>query len=215
MNIFDFLEKGGLLMIPMAICLVVGLLLFLERLYGLAKSRVLPMDLVRSVLKLVNEGRLDQAETLCLKSNTAYSQIALAALKRGRAPRNHLKAVVDEKGALEVARLEKRIGVIGTLATIAPLLGLLGTVTGMIQVFQKIAEQADPQIDVLAGGIWEALVSTGAGLTIAIPFYVCYRYLLSVVDGLAIQLEESSLDLIDAMSVDAEIPAEASRVEAQ
>ena len=200
MNIFDFLEKGGLLMVPMAVCLVLGLLLFLERLYGLARSRVLPDDLVRTVLKLVNEGRFDHAETLCLKSGSAYSQIAHAAIKQGRAPRAHLKSVVDEKGALEVARLEKRIGVIGTLATIAPLLGLLGTVTGMIQVFQKIAEQADPQIDVLAGGIWEALVSTGAGLTIAIPFYVCYRYLLSLVDGLSIQLEESALDLIDAMS---------------
>ena len=76
MNIFDFLEKGGLLMIPMAVCLILGLLLFLERLYGLARSRVLPNDLVRSVLKLVNEGRFDQAEMLCLKSESAYSQIA-------------------------------------------------------------------------------------------------------------------------------------------
>lgn len=187
-------------MIPMAVCLILGLLLFLERLYGLARSRVLPDDLVRSVLKLVNEGRFDQAEMLCLKSESAYSQIASAALKHGRAPRAHLKSVVEEKGALEVSRLERRIGVLGTLATIAPLLGLLGTVTGMIQVFQKIAEETDPQIDVLAGGIWEALVSTGAGLTIAIPFYVCYRYLLSVVDGLSVQLEENALDLIDAMS---------------
>ena len=187
-------------MIPMAVCLILGLLLFLERLYGLARSRVMPDDLVRSILKLVNEGRFDQAEMLCLKSESAYSQVARAALKHGRSPRSHLKAVIEEKGALEVARLERRIGVLGTLATIAPLLGLLGTVTGMIQVFQKIAEETDPQIDVLAGGIWEALVSTGAGLTIAIPFYVCYRYLLSVVDGLSVQLEENALDLIDAMS---------------
>ena len=187
-------------MVPMAICLILGILLFLERLYGLARSRVLPDDLVRSILKLVNEGRFEQAEMLCLKSESAYSQIARAALKHGRAPRAHLKSVIEEKGALEVSRLERRIGVLGTLATIAPLLGLLGTVTGMIQVFQKIAEEADPQIDVLAGGIWEALVSTGAGLTIAIPFYVCYRYLLSLVDGLSVQLEENALDLIDAMS---------------
>ncbi len=179
--------------------LLVAITVVLERLYGLARVRVLPPDFTRTLLKLINEGSHEQAETACLKSDSSISEIAFVALKHREKSRLDLKEVTNEKGQLEVARLERGVGVVGTMATIAPLLGLLGTVTGMIQVFRKISEESDPQIDVLAGGIWEALVSTGAGLTVAIPCYVAYRYLLSRVDRLGLQLEETTIDIIDAL----------------
>ena len=199
MSFYDFLEKGGILMIPLGLCSVLALVFFLERLWGLAKVRVVPSDFTRTLLKLVHQGDFEQAETACLKSNSAIAQIGFVALKHRGRPRAELREVSDEKGALEVSRLERGVGVVGTMATIAPLLGLLGTVTGMIQVFRKIADVQDPQIDVLAGGIWEALVTTGAGLTVAIPCYIAYRYLIGRVDKAALQLDETTIDVIDAL----------------
>ena len=209
MGIYDFLEKGGVMMIAIGLVSIVALTAFLERLYALSRNRILPSDLTRTLLKLVNEGNYSQAETACLKSDSSVSQIAYVAVKHRGQTRRVLKERTDEKGALEVARLERGVGVVGTMATIAPLLGLLGTVTGMIQVFKKIASETDPQIDVLAGGIWEALISTGAGLTVAIPCYVAYRYLLARVDQSALQLEETTIDLIDAMDNRTRMQAEA------
>ncbi|MFT7622127.1 MAG: biopolymer transport protein ExbB [Myxococcota bacterium] len=199
MSFFDFLEKGGPLMFAVGTVSLVAVTVFLERLYGLARTRVMPPDFTRTLLKLLSQGEHTQAETACLQSDSAISSIAFVALKHRGKSRQDLKEVTNEKGALELSRLERGVGVVGTMATIAPLLGLLGTVTGMIQVFRKIAEETDPQIDVLAGGIWEALVSTGAGLTVAIPCYVAYRYLLARVDKIGNQLEETTIDIIDAL----------------
>ena len=201
MTFYDFLEKGGVLMIPLAVCSLLAVTLFFERLWGLARVRVVPPDYTRALLKLIHQGSFDQAETASIHSSSSIAQIAFVALKHRGRSREVLKEVTEEKGAIEVARLERGVGVVGTMATIAPLLGLLGTVTGMIQVFRKIAEVEDPQIDVLAGGIWEALVSTGAGLTVAIPCYLAYRFLLGRVDLLSLQLEETTIDIIDALDI--------------
>jgi biopolymer transport protein ExbB len=205
---YDFLEKGGPLMYAVGACSIIALTMFLERIIGLSRVKVLPPDFTRTVLKLIHSGDLSQAETACLKSESAISGIAFVALKHNGRDRSVLRQVTEERGALEVSRLERGVGVVGTMATIAPLLGLLGTVTGMIQVFKKISEEADPQIDVLAGGIWEALVSTGAGLTVAIPCYVAYRYLLGRVDHASMQLEETTIDIIDALDIEQRNAAE-------
>ena len=208
MRVYEFLEKGGPLMIVLGVCALVAITVFLERLYGLGKARVLPPGFTRTLLKLMHQGHHEQAETACLKSTSAIAQIAFVALKHRGRDRSVLKDVAEEKGGIEVARLERGVGVVGSMATIAPLIGLLGTVTGMIQVFQKISEEVDPQIDILAGGIWEALVSTGAGLTVAIPCYLGYRYLMGRVDRAALQLEETTIDILDALE-DAERPPKA------
>jgi biopolymer transport protein ExbB len=196
------MEKGSILMVPIGFCSLVAITVFLERIIGLAQKRVNPEDFSRKLLKLLNDDQFEQAETVCLQSSAAVSQIAFVALKHRGRDRKMIKDATDERGALEVARLERGVGLVGTMATIAPLLGLLGTVTGMIQVFQKIEGVQDPQIDLLAGGIWEALISTGAGLTVAIPCYVAYRYLLSRVDTAAHQMEETLIDVIDAIDRD-------------
>jgi biopolymer transport protein ExbB len=198
-TLYEFLEKGSLLMIPIGLCSLVAITVFLERLVGLAQKRVNPEEFSRTLLKLVNEGQMEQAENLCLQSSASVAQVAFVALKHRGRERRVIKDATDERGALEVARLERGVGMVGTMATITPLLGLLGTVTGMIQVFQKIEGVQDPQIDLLAGGIWEALISTGAGLTVAIPCYLAYRYLLGRVDTSSHQMEETVIDVIDAL----------------
>lgn len=210
MTLYDFLEKGGVLMLPIGLCSMVALAVFLERLWGLSTKRVNPTEFGRTLLKLIMARNYEGAETACLQSRSAIAQVAFVALKHRGRERGVIKGSTDERGALEVARLERGVGVVGTMATIAPLMGLLGTVTGMIRVFQRIADEPDPQIDILAGGIWEALISTGAGLTVAIPCYVAYRYLLARVDRAALQMEETTIDIIDALDSAETQPATAS-----
>ena len=100
------------------------------------------------------------------------------------------KEILEEFGEQEIARLEKRIGILSTVATIAPLLGLLGTITGMIEVFREVSSQLNPAIGALAGGIWGALITTAAGLVVAIPSYVGYRILLGRIEGLSLALAD-------------------------
>lgn len=187
-------------MYPLGLCFLAATAMYFERLWALGSIRVRPAGFVQMLLRFIQSGDYEKAETACVQSQSTIAQIAFAALRHRNLTRSELKEVAEEKGALEVARLERGIGVVGTMASIAPLLGLLGTVTGMIQVFQKIAEETDPEIGVLAGGIWEALVSTGAGLTVAIPCYIAYRHLLSLVDKTALQLEETTIEIIDSLS---------------
>jgi biopolymer transport protein ExbB len=195
-------ERGGPLMIAIGLCSLIVITVFFERLWRLSDRHVAPTDFVRKVLKLVRDGDYEQAETACLQSETSFAQVAFVTIKNKSLPHSDRKGIAEDRGSQEVTRLERRVGVVGVMATIAPLLGLLGTVTGMIQVFQKIEKVADPDIGLLAGGIWEALITTGAGLTVAIPAYVMYRYLLSRVDQASLTLEEHSNDLIEAIDGD-------------
>jgi|GEM_PF-361259 biopolymer transport protein ExbB len=194
--------RGGPLMIPIGLCSLIVLTVFFERLWRLSTRHVAPADFVRKVLKLARDGAYEQAETACLQSETSFAQVAFVTIKNKHLPHGDVKGIAEDRGSQEVTRLERRVGVVGVMATIAPLLGLLGTVTGMIQVFQKIEKVADPDIGLLAGGIWEALITTGAGLTVAIPAYVMYRYLLSRVDQASLTLEEHSNDLLEAIGDD-------------
>jgi len=200
-------ERGGMLMIPIGLCSLIVLTIFLERLWRLSTRHVAPAGFVRTILKLVRDRDLEQAETACLQSSTSFAQIAFVTIKNKHLPRTERKVLADERGSQEVTRLERRVGVVGVMATIAPLLGLLGTVTGMIQVFQKIEHVPDPDIGLLAGGIWEALITTGAGLTVAIPAYVMYRFLLSRVDQAALTLEEGTQDLLEAIDDETAVSA--------
>lgn len=199
MTLYELLEKGGALMYPILIASVVAIVTFIERLWSLQRRLVVPQGFVRALRNLVQRGELGTAETLCAENGSAFAIIAASGLRHRGAGRAGMKEAMEETGQLEASRLGRFVGLTGTVATISPLLGLLGTVTGMIKVFKDVAQQADPQINVLARGIWEALLTTGAGLTVAIPSYLGYRYLLSRVDLLATEMEEQALELLDVV----------------
>ncbi len=199
MTLWQLLMKGGVMMIPIGVVSFVAAALFFERLWALRMSRVAPAELRRKVLQLLrNQGR-DAAVSACAADESALSRIVLSALKHPALSREALKERVEEAGAQEVPWMNRFVEGVGTVAAVAPLLGLLGTVTGMISVFQEVASADNPHVSQLAGGIWEALITTGAGLTVAIPAYLAYRWLQSVVDRRVELLEATSLDLVDVI----------------
>jgi biopolymer transport protein ExbB len=203
-EIFEFLSRGGVSMMPIALGSVIALAIFLERIWSLQRSRIIPHGLVETVLEAVRKDDLKTGREECLKSSSPMGRVLLGGLDAARSGRDELKGLVEDVGKRELARMERFIEAMGTTASVEPLLGLLGTVTGMIQVFQKVvvtSRQGAVDPGQLANGIWQALITTAAGLSVAIVAFVGYRYLLSRTARHALEMEEAALKLVDAHRV--------------
>ncbi|MHB1397391.1 MAG: MotA/TolQ/ExbB proton channel family protein [Trichloromonadaceae bacterium] len=191
--------KGGPLMYPILACSVLALAIFLERFWTyLRVSKGLHL-LVRDVEGLVLKERIDEAIIVCQRSGTPLARILIAALRNAGKPREQLKVAVEEVGAREAPPLERYLGLLGIIASIAPLLGLLGTVFGMIEAFNVIALQGHGTPATLGGGISQALITTAAGLTVAIPILLAHKYLSSRADRMLLDMEEYSLHVVDLL----------------
>jgi len=193
----DILSNGGPLIVPIFLCSVFALAVFIERLIALKVDKVFPPRLADAVIDLVKTGKFDAALSLSKQQASPLSSLIVSCLESEHLSRSQAKERMEEVGIVEVSGLARYVGALSTIATISPLLGLLGTVTGMIKVFKSVASVADPQISQLAGGIWEALLTTVAGLAVAIPSYLAYRYLESRIDRIASGLQEYGLKLLE------------------
>jgi biopolymer transport protein ExbB len=196
----ELFSRGGPLMWPIVGCSMVAMAFFVERLLVLRRRHVLPPQVFTSLREHLQAGDFTRAIHLCREQGSALCRIILAGLQRRGSNREVIKQAMEETGGLAVGKLDHGVGVLSTVAAIAPLLGLLGTVTGMIKVFRDVAGIDNPDIAVLARGIWEALITTGAGLSVAIPTYVAFRYVESRIDRYTHELEEASLTLLDAIA---------------
>lgn len=194
---WTLIRTGGPLMIPILAGSVLALGVFLERMLALRRHRVIPATLAMQIQTALVLGDWESARTLCNSARTPLERILLVVLRHPRLSRSALKERVEEVGRREAAELERLVGTVGVIASVAPLLGLLGTVTGMIGVFQEVVTAGLGNPAAFASGIWEALLTTAAGLTVGIPAYLGWRYLVSKVDRLVLQLEETALQVVD------------------
>jgi biopolymer transport protein ExbB len=195
----EIVQAGGWLMWPIIACSVVAVAIVLERLWTLQEKRVLPPSVANHVWELARENQLDVKEIQQVHQSAPIGEVFAAGLAYRHASRDVLKEVVEDTGRHVVHGLERYLSPLGTIAAISPLLGLLGTVSGMIRSFTAITADGVPNPAVLASGISEALVATAAGLTVAIPSLIAYRYLRGRVDGLAIKIEKESIRFIEAL----------------
>jgi len=195
----EIFHKGGPLMYPILFCSVLALGIFFERLWIFFRVRRGTLVLLREVEGLVHKHHIDEAVVVCQRSGSPLARIFVAALRASGRPRDQIKTLVEEVGSREMAPLERYLGLLGTIATIAPLLGLLGTVLGMIQAFNVIAAQGVGTPATLGGGISQALITTAAGLCVAIPVILLHKYLSSKADRLILEMEEYSLHIVDLL----------------
>ncbi len=196
---FEIVKSGGLLMIPILGCSVVAAAIIIERLWTLQQKRVLPDNLSRTVWKWVNKKKLNDKNIKALDESSPLGAILAAGLMNRDRERAVMKERIEDTGRHVVHDLERFLNSLGTIAAITPLLGLLGTVIGMIKVFSAITAHGVGDPSVLAQGISEALITTGAGLSVAIPALIGYRYLSSRVDGLVVQMEKEAMRLVDTL----------------
>ncbi|MDY0184762.1 MAG: MotA/TolQ/ExbB proton channel family protein [Desulfuromonadaceae bacterium] len=200
--LLDLFSKGGPLMYPILACSVLALGIFFERLWTYTSLRRRGTKLYAEVQSLVRADKIAEARAVCERGNFMLSHIFLAALEAAGSQRKHIKTLVEEAGSYEVSALERYLGLLGTIAAITPLLGLLGTVLGMIKAFTELAAQGVGTPETLGAGISEALITTAAGLSVAIPVMLLHKYLSSRADMLADEFEICALQLVDKLAVD-------------
>lgn len=194
---FSFIQAGGFLMWPIIICSVIALGITVERYWSLQYNRVCPEGLLNKALAL--RMPVDSQKLRALEKHSPLGKILAAGLQQGNSDMTALSSRVEDAGRHVVHDLEKYLSALGTIAAITPLLGLLGTVIGMIDVFSSIMLQGVGQAQALAGGIATALLTTAAGLMVAIPAMIVHRYFQRQVDTLSIALEQQATAFVEAL----------------
>ena len=195
----EIVQAGGWLMLPIIACSVIAVAIVLERLWTLQHSRVLPPDLTARAWNWVKSNELDAKNLQALHQSSPLGQVLAAGLAHRYSTRDVLKETIEDAGRHVVHELERYLNPLGTIAAISPLLGLLGTISGMIRSFTAITSEGVGNPTVLAGGISEALITTAAGLIVAIPALIAYRYLRGRIDSLVIEMEKESIKFLEAL----------------
>lgn len=195
----EIVIAGGWVMVPIILCSIIAAAIILERLWVLQARRVVPGDLSRQVWEWVSSNQLNHKHIQELRQGSPLGQILAAGLASRQQDRAALKEAVEDTGRHVVHELERYLNTLGTIAAVSPLLGLLGTVTGMIRTFSALTSGGAGDPAALAGGISEALITTAAGLMVAVPALIGYRYLRGRVDGLVVVMEKEAMGLVDAL----------------
>lgn len=195
----DLLVAGGWVMPLIVMCSVVALSISIERYLGLDRAKVAPPHLLATVWRDLKQGELNAQKLAQLRANSPLGAILAAGISNRGQGRDVMKESISEAAGHVVHDLEKYLNSLGTVAAIAPLLGLLGTVVGMIDVFTQITTVGTGNANALAGGISEALLTTAAGLIVAIPALVMHRYFTGLIDTIVVDLEREAIKLVDAI----------------
>ena len=196
---FEIVKAGGIMMVPLILCSIVAAAIILERLWTLQERRVLPAEITDKVWRWVEQGQIQEKHITALQHNSPLGKILAAGLMYQGRDRDIIKESIEDTGRHVVHELERFLNTLGTIVAVSPLLGLLGTVSGMIKTFNAISDAGVGNPTALAEGIAEALIATAAGLSVAIPALIAYRYLSSKVTGLVIEMEKESIKLVHAM----------------
>ena len=201
----EIIRAGGWLMLPIMLCSIVAIAIVIERFWSLSASRITPKYVLAQVWTWLKNNQLDSSKLRELRMSSPLGQILAAGLLSSKYGRAAMIEGVEQAAAQVIHDMERYLNTLGTIAAITPLLGLLGTVVGMIRVFSEIMLQGTGNANALAGGISEALISTAAGLTVAIPTYMTHRHFTRKVESLVLTLEQESIKLVDALHSDRKV----------
>lgn len=200
-SLWDFVVKGGPVMIPIGLCSLVAFAVLMERLLSLRRRAVLPPQFVPNLSKVLREsaGDVHRALEYCRAHPSPLARVIGAGVKRLGEPVETLERHVQEAGEREALRLRRNLRVLSVIAAVSPLLGLLGTIFGMITAFQTVAASGEAlgKTELLAEGIYEAMITTAAGLIVAIPALVCYHWLAAKIDGLIMRLDQQAVEFLE------------------
>ncbi len=196
---WELVKAGGYVMWPIILCSIAAAAIIVERLWTLQEKRVIPKELTKKVLQWIETRDLNDKMIAALEQNSPLGKVIAVGLANRNRTRDVLVERVTDTGRHVVHELERFLGMLGTIASVSPLLGLLGTVTGIIRAFNDLTLKGSGDPRILSGGIAEALITTAAGLLVAIPALVGYRYLRGRVEGLVVQMEKEAMQLVELL----------------
>ncbi len=197
----ELFRSGGYVMYPILLCSILFVAILIERLFHLHRAQINTNEFVAGIRNILKKGNIAEAVSICEDTPGPVAHVIKAGIMKHDRPKAEIREAIDDAALHEVPRLEKNLVVLATIAHISPLLGLFGTVLGMIQVFDKIKKLAGHTDPVqLAGGIGQALITTAAGLAVAIPVFVAYNYLVSRVGALVWDMERTATEVVDLLT---------------
>jgi len=200
LSIWDLAVKGGPIMIPIALLSVLGIYIFIERYILIGRASKEDTNFMNNIRDFMHNGRLDSALSLCRNNNTPIARMIEKGLQRLGRPLGDINAAIENVGSLEVAKLEKNISLLATVSGAAPMLGFLGTVTGMVQAFYDMSMAGNNlDIQLLSSGIYQAMVTTVAGLIVGIIAYFCYNILVARVQKIVFTLQFRASEFMDLL----------------
>jgi biopolymer transport protein ExbB len=202
-GLVELFNKGGNFMWPLLFLAVLGLAVILERLFTLQRAHTNTRRLMSAIIQSLKSKGVDAAKDICMHTRGPIAAILHAGLTKVEKGPAAVEKAIANSGAIEMSFLQRGMPILSTVANIAPLLGFLGTVSGMINAFEAIAAAEQVSAKVVASGISEALITTMSGLVIAIPVQAAYNFFTARIDGFVIEMEESSVELIDALTEEA------------
>jgi biopolymer transport protein ExbB len=196
----ELLLKGGFWLIPIAALSIVAVYIFAERHRTIKRASNLPIEFMDKIKSLVQEGDINGAKLLCSQTESPVAKMIEKGIHRIGSPLKNIEASIENVGKIEVYKLEKNLSLLATIAGAAPMIGFLGTVTGMIQAFIAIAqEEGSVSPKLLSTGIYEAMITTAAGLVVGIIAYLGYNFLVARVQKVIHSMEYTSIDFIDLL----------------
>ncbi len=198
----EIVQSGGWLMVPILLCSIVAAAICVERLWTLQRSRIVPKNLVSQIWSAVKTEELDAQKLRELRSNSPLGQVLAAGVANAKRGREVMKEAMEEAASQVSHDMERYLTSLGIIASISPLLGLLGTVVGMIKVFTALMLEGAGNANVLAGGISQALITTAAGLSVAIPALIFHRFFLRRIDELVVTMEQEAGKLVEILQGD-------------
>ncbi|MGM0612049.1 MAG: MotA/TolQ/ExbB proton channel family protein [Bacteroidota bacterium] len=200
MTAWELMLKGGWIMIPLAILSIIAIYIFVERYLVLNKAAQEETNFMNNIRDFMHEGKIDSAKALCKSNDSPIARMIEKGISRIGKPLNDVNAAVENVGKLEVSKLEKNVATLATIAGVSPMIGFLGTVSGMIKAFYNMAMAGNNiEIDVLAGGIYEAMITTLAGLFVGIIGYIAYNILVARIEKVVFILEARTTQFMDLL----------------
>lgn len=196
LSVLELLTKGGFMMIPLMLSLGIAIFFIIERYIFFKKRSSINDNLVRDVLDKLYSGNLQAAEALCIQDKSALSNVLQAGITQLGKPIDHIEKALDIQSNIEINEMEKRTSWISMISGIAPRLGFIGTILGVIKIFYSISQTADISIGTISAGLYQKMITSGAGLIVGVVAFMGYHFLLTLIDNYSAKLQKQIFEFV-------------------
>jgi len=203
LSLWDLIVKGGVIMIPLLLLSFLAVFFFFERLIAIKKASKDNVHFMSTIREMISNLKIDSAKAICQTTNTPVSRMVEKGIGRIGKPISEIERSVESAGKFEVSKLEKNLKILGIVAGIAPMLGFVGTIMGVIKIFYNISLADNISIGIIAGGLYEKMITSASGLIIGILAYAGYHYLNILLDKVIFRMEDTAIEFIDLLQKEA------------
>ena len=198
-SLWDMAQKGGPILIPIAILSMAAVYIFFERYFTIRRLSNIDMNFMNQIKDHVHSGNIDAARTLCRNTKTPVARMIEKGLMRLGKPVKEIEGAIENVGKLEIYKMEKNLNILGSISGIAPMFGFLGTIFGVIKIFYQIAQQNSLEINTISGGLYVKMISSAAGLLVGMIAYAGYHYLQNMIERVTNKMEVNAVEFIDLL----------------